>query len=80
MLPAVCRKREFPSSAGYPRKTKGTALERKSSFSGRPFLHQYEVKGQLVGLAVIYIHVYIQYTCIYTVYIYMYIVYAFSFI
>ena len=52
VLAAVCRKRDFPSpSAVYSRKLKGTALVRKSSLGGtRPFLNQYEVKGQSIEL------------------------------
>lgn len=45
---AVCRKSEIAAApVVYSRKMKGTTLVRKASFSGRPSLHQYEVKGQV---------------------------------
>ena len=44
LSPAVYRKSEYSMCALYSKK-KGVSLTRKPSFTTRPFLHQYEVKG-----------------------------------
>ena len=44
---AVYRKSGYSMGALYSRK-KGTSLTRKPSFTSRPFLHQYEVRGTYI--------------------------------